>query len=296
MASQPPAEVIAAAQAAALANPPIPASVLLGQWALESGWGAHMPPGSNNPFGEKALPGDPSVAAPTSEVVDGHLVPTNAPFRAFPSIAAAFAFHARHLATSHHFIAARACLPDVKAFCFALGGGTPEAPNYSTDPNYGARLWPVIADSNLIRFDPMTQTPAPPPVNAMPTYADQMVSVLLVGGLQMIHGLAPGQVNELAADGVSVIGVLYALFAANPTKAAPIAFLMSMLGRVPKPQQTQWNTALLAMKAEILAEVEARLNPAIRARAGLLGGPAVGLADKALATAAAGAADHLKIS
>ena len=33
----------------------VPASITIAQWAVESAWGASMPPGSNNPFGIKAV-------------------------------------------------------------------------------------------------------------------------------------------------------------------------------------------------------------------------------------------------
>ena len=38
------------------------------QWAVESAWGASMPPGSNNPFGIKAAGGQPAVESLTREV------------------------------------------------------------------------------------------------------------------------------------------------------------------------------------------------------------------------------------
>ena len=40
------------------------ASISIGQWILESGWGKATPRGSNNPFGIKAAPGQPFVMAP----------------------------------------------------------------------------------------------------------------------------------------------------------------------------------------------------------------------------------------
>jgi flagellum-specific peptidoglycan hydrolase FlgJ len=152
MGTQPPAEVIAAAKAAD-AKWRIPASVLLAQWALESGWGKREPPGSNNPFGEKAPVGEPGVRAPTTEDVGANVVHIDATFRAFMNVDDAFDFHAEHLATSHWFIPARASLPDVQKFCDALGGGTATRPNYSTSPTYGASLLAVIRDSNLRAYD-----------------------------------------------------------------------------------------------------------------------------------------------
>jgi flagellum-specific peptidoglycan hydrolase FlgJ len=152
MGTQPPNDVIAAAKAAG-AKWRIPASVLLAQWALESGWGKREPPGSNNPFGEKAPAGTGGVSAPTTEVEGGAVVHTEAVFRAFFNLEDAFDFHAEHLATSHWFIPARACLPSVEAFCDALGGGTPARPNYSTSPRYGRSLTEIIEGSDLKVYD-----------------------------------------------------------------------------------------------------------------------------------------------
>ena len=52
-------------KAAALGDP-YP-EITAAQWALESGYGQHMPPGSNNPFGQMAGKGQPYV-----EAADGH--------------------------------------------------------------------------------------------------------------------------------------------------------------------------------------------------------------------------------
>ncbi|MDX2291417.1 MULTISPECIES: glucosaminidase domain-containing protein, partial [Streptomyces] len=66
----------------------VPASVSLAQWALESGHGAHMPLGSNNPFGIKARAGEPSVTSRTREVnAQGQEYYIEAPFRKFDSVA-----------------------------------------------------------------------------------------------------------------------------------------------------------------------------------------------------------------
>lgn len=139
-------DVIAAARAAAW-KWKIPASIQLAQYALESGWGTHMPANSNNPFGIKALPGQPSVSVQTHEFVSGRFVTINAPFRAFASIAAAFDLHAELLATSPHYSIARSRLPDVAAFCQALTGV------YATDPHYGDELVSLIAADGLGQYD-----------------------------------------------------------------------------------------------------------------------------------------------
>ena len=60
-------DVIEAAQASERKHG-IPASVSLAQFALESAWGKKMPPDSHNPFGIKAVQGQPAVTVRTREV------------------------------------------------------------------------------------------------------------------------------------------------------------------------------------------------------------------------------------
>ncbi len=149
---------IAAAQAAQKAWA-IPASISLAQFGLESGWGAHMPPGTLNPFGIKARKDaaghyiDPIAGeALTREVVRGadgkdHDVIIHAAFRKFDSLAQAFDVHARLLATGTPYAHARSLLPDVEAFVKALTGV------YATDPHYGAALTAIIRGGNLTQYD-----------------------------------------------------------------------------------------------------------------------------------------------
>ncbi len=153
MSRQPPADVVAGAQAAQRAWR-VPASVSLGQWALESGWGEHMPPSSNNPFGIKARPGEAAVFAPTKEVVHGQWIMVKAAFRHFDSLAAAFARHAELLATARCYAPAMRCSADVDAFVRAIAGP------YATDPGYAAKLLAVIDGSDLRRFDLPSSPPA----------------------------------------------------------------------------------------------------------------------------------------
>lgn len=146
MASQPPAEAIAAARASHIKHR-IPASVGLAQWALESAWGRRMPPGSNNPFGIKARKGEPSVTVATREVIGGKSIIVQAAFRKFDSLQQAFDHHGRLLATAKVYAPARAVLPDPFAFAHALTG------RYATDPKYGELIGSIIRASNLTRFD-----------------------------------------------------------------------------------------------------------------------------------------------
>jgi Mannosyl-glycoprotein endo-beta-N-acetylglucosaminidase len=125
----------------------VPASVTLAQWVVESAWGAAMPPGSNNPFGIKAVGDQPSVSSETREVEHGESVMITARFRKFDSLADAFDQHGRLLATASVYAAAMQNKNDPDAFADALTG------IYGTDPQYGATLKYVIRTYNLTIHD-----------------------------------------------------------------------------------------------------------------------------------------------
>jgi hypothetical protein len=149
-----PAPIVAAAQAAA-ASCGVPACISIAQWILESGRGAHMPCGSNNPFGIKAIGAQPYVISRTREVFGGKSVTINARFRKFASIADAFAEHGRLLATAPAYRAAMLAVGDPDLFAERLTG------TYATDPNYGATLQEIMREGDLYRYDVAADTTAP---------------------------------------------------------------------------------------------------------------------------------------
>ena len=121
----------------------VPASITLAQWAVESAWGAAMPPNSNNPFGIKAVGNDPAVEAQTREVEKGADVTIVAKFRKFDSLSEAFDLHGKLLATNPAYAPAMQKKDDPDAFADALTGV------YATDPLYGATLKYVIKTYNF---------------------------------------------------------------------------------------------------------------------------------------------------
>ncbi len=125
----------------------VPASVTVAQWAVESAWGAFMPPGSNNPFGIKATGDQPEVDSPTREVINGENVTITARFRMFDSLSQAFDEHGRLLATSPAYKTAMKQADNPEAFADALTGV------YATDPNYGFTLKWVIENYGLSKYD-----------------------------------------------------------------------------------------------------------------------------------------------
>ncbi len=125
----------------------VPASVSLAQWAVESAWGAAMPPGSNNPFGIKAGPGTPGVDSGTTEWVNGSPIVITARFRVFGSLNDAFDVHGQILATGPLYSTAMRLVAQPEAFADALTG------IYATDPHYGYTLNWVMDKYGLQRFD-----------------------------------------------------------------------------------------------------------------------------------------------
>jgi flagellum-specific peptidoglycan hydrolase FlgJ len=127
----------------------VPASITIAQYGLESGWGVHMPAGSNNPFGIKASANQPSVLASTKEYVNGKPIPVNAYFRKFDSLSDAFEAHAELLQTSKYYARARMYEHpgEDDQFAGALTGV------YATDPNYGSLLTSIIRSGNLTQYD-----------------------------------------------------------------------------------------------------------------------------------------------
>ncbi len=116
----------------------VPASITMAQWAVESAWGAAMPPDSSNPFGIKATGDQPAVESPTREVIDGKSITIEAKFRRFGSLSEAFDLHGKLLATAPAYKSAMQKKDDPDAFADALTGV------YATDPQYGTTLKYVI--------------------------------------------------------------------------------------------------------------------------------------------------------
>ncbi len=132
----------------------VPASVSLAQWALESGYGKSMPPGSNNPFGMKARKNEtgPTVTVRTREVYTsgpkkGQAYYIDAPFRKFDSFGHAFVEHGKLLGTAPVYAPARAKLPDLDGYIETMGR------IYATDPSYADKIKSIIRTNNLRQYD-----------------------------------------------------------------------------------------------------------------------------------------------
>ncbi len=135
----------AAAQAAELATG-IPSTNILGQAALESGWGKHeirMKDGtpSHNLFGIKATSDWKGKVAEvtTTEYVGGVARKVTAKFKAYDSYADAFKDHARLLSQSPRYSQTVAQADSAKGYARGL-----QKAGYATDPAYADKLTRVI--------------------------------------------------------------------------------------------------------------------------------------------------------
>lgn len=131
----------------------VPASYILGQAALESGWGRgeirHADGRSSfNLFGIKATGGwqGDSAAVGTTEYVGGQPVRQVERFRSYGSYAEAFTDYARLLANSPRYAGVVRGASTVEAFA----GGMQRA-GYATDPQYASKLARTIHQAQSLQ-------------------------------------------------------------------------------------------------------------------------------------------------
>ncbi|EIT6323203.1 glucosaminidase domain-containing protein, partial [Salmonella enterica] len=137
----------------------VPASIILGQMALETGWLKHFPAGSNNPFGIKAKAGQPFVVATTREFEKGKWITIQAKFRKYDSITDALRDHARLLQTSRY----RACLNK----SYREAARIIHQSGYATDPQYANKLIATIDANKFYAYDTLAGPAKPKPVSLL---------------------------------------------------------------------------------------------------------------------------------
>jgi peptidoglycan hydrolase FlgJ len=127
----------------------IPAKFMLGQAALESGWGKREIIGadgtnSHNLFGIKATGGwkGKVVETATTEYIDGVPQTRMEKFRAYDSYADSFRDYATLLRSNPRYENVLANAQDVAGFAQGL-----QRAGYATDPNYAAKLTRIITQS-----------------------------------------------------------------------------------------------------------------------------------------------------
>ncbi|HZV64266.1 MAG TPA: flagellar assembly peptidoglycan hydrolase FlgJ, partial [Telluria sp.] len=127
----------------------IPAKFMLGQAALESGWGKREiknadGSASHNLFGIKAGSGwtGKTTSAVTTEYVNGVPQTRVEKFRAYDSYADGFKDYAKLLATNPRYEKVLASAGDASSFAHGL-----QRAGYATDPFYATKLSRIIKNS-----------------------------------------------------------------------------------------------------------------------------------------------------
>jgi flagellar protein FlgJ len=142
-------EKLGAHAEAAEAATGVPAKFMLGQAALETGWGKRMirnadGSNANNLFGIKAganWKGKVATAV-TTEYVNGHARQRVEKFRAYDTPADSFKDYARMLANNPRYEKVLSHGGDAATFAHGL-----QRAGYATDPHYGAKLSSIIKNS-----------------------------------------------------------------------------------------------------------------------------------------------------
>jgi flagellar protein FlgJ len=140
---------VGADAAAASAATGIPAKFMIGQAALESGWGKREiknadGSSSHNLFGIKAGPGwkGKVATAVTTEYVNGVPQTKVEKFRAYDTYADSFKDYANLLASNPRYEKVLASAGDAHKFAHGL-----QKAGYATDPQYAAKLSKLISNS-----------------------------------------------------------------------------------------------------------------------------------------------------
>jgi len=135
-------KIAPAAQASQRAHG-VPASVIVAQAILESGWGQHAP--GNNFFGIKKG----AANVPYVEAVNGSLdSEVRAKYRKFESLTASFEAHGKLLSTDERYSRAMSDADNSIVFATSL-----RKCGYSVDPHYDDKLVALMTGYKLMRFD-----------------------------------------------------------------------------------------------------------------------------------------------
>jgi flagellum-specific peptidoglycan hydrolase FlgJ len=124
----------------------LPASVLIAQGAIESGWGQSVI-GQYNLFGRKWNGVGPYIELPTQEYEGGRYVTIRAKFQDYPSLLHACDDWCILMTQEPCYAPAVAALPNLTQFVRIMGA------KYATDPDYANKVLATIRANNLTRFD-----------------------------------------------------------------------------------------------------------------------------------------------
>jgi flagellar rod assembly protein/muramidase FlgJ len=125
----------------------VPASIILAQAALETGWGGSSIGDAKNLFGIKGTGPAGSIRVPTQEYRNGRMVNEMASFRKYNSWQESIEDHGRLLQNARYAAAMRnAGNPDQFARELQRAG-------YATDPEYASKLISIMKSNNFYQYN-----------------------------------------------------------------------------------------------------------------------------------------------
>lgn len=125
----------------------IPASIILAQAALETGWGASAIGNAKNLFGIKGTGPAGSISVPTREIINGRTVTVQASFRKYNNWMESIADHGRLLQNSRYAAAMRV-KNNPEQFAREL-----QKAGYATDPQYANKLISIMRSNNFNQYN-----------------------------------------------------------------------------------------------------------------------------------------------
>lgn len=142
---------IAPAAVASAKSTRVPASFVIAEAALESGWGkSQLTLQAKNLFGikaDKSWKGD-TVSMMTREFVNGKPVMQPAKWRKYPDYLESLNDHAKFLLVNPRYRKCFDVCDDCQAFCTAVVKA-----GYCTDPTYTNKIMAIVKSHNLTQYD-----------------------------------------------------------------------------------------------------------------------------------------------
>ena len=126
----------------------VPASIIIAQAALETGWGASSIGTAKNLFGIKGTGPAGSVSVPTREYGSNGYYTTTANFRKYNTWQESVEDHSRLLSTASRYSRAMAVKHDPKQFAREI-----HRAGYATDPRYAEKLIQIMDANNLYQWN-----------------------------------------------------------------------------------------------------------------------------------------------
>ena len=126
----------------------IPASIIMAQAALETGWGGSAIGNAKNLFGIKGTGPAGSITSPTKEVINGRTVTIQGTFRKYNSWQESIDDHGRLLTTVARYAKAMANRNNPDQFAREL-----QKAGYATDPQYANKLISIMKSNNFYQYN-----------------------------------------------------------------------------------------------------------------------------------------------